>query len=561
MIKTFSVLTLAGMVALPTVASAGGGNVPTDIFNSEIEELARQVDALQEELARKDEIISGMVSEVTSENNKKNSFMSKKMDSMSEEMSSMSEELEDMESKLDDLNDMDDMLEEKSDPWDIDLTERFNFFGDFRSRLDYYSATGSNYINSATGLLVSGREYSNDTLFTNRLRLNMKVNVTEDVQFKGRVSMYKAWGMESYPRNDMNTWWPQFDGNSTRTPSDNALRVDRAYVNWNNIGGAPVWFSVGRRPSTDGIPAQIRLGTDKRMATPTSYMDYSFDGATIGYAYDWNNEKFGSGRIRYCFGRGFENGVQWKENKNILPLDDTEFTGFSWDVMQTEDRLLYIQSYVAFNMFMRPSFQDNTLNETINRTDGNLYHTSAVYQAQTNNFNYFISGGWSKTDPDGEGMFNDYDATIQNNGIAVPNPQWRPNTESENGFSLYAGVRYDVPDTELKIGAEYNYGSKYWVAFTPGHDDMYLSKLAARGQVAELYMIYDLPTGKAVSKYAKTFIRLGYQHYWYDYTGSDWNTKPYDTDDALTMTALMAENGQMPIDSADQIYLTLDVYF
>jgi uncharacterized protein YcfL len=94
---------------------------------------------------------------------------------------------------------------------------------------------------------------------------------------------------------------------------------------------------------------------------------------------------------------------------------------------------------------------------------------------------------------------------------------------------------------------------------------MYLSKLGTRGQVAELYMVYDLPTGEAISKYAKTFVRLGYQHYWFDYTGVDWNVKPYDTDDAGMMTAAysmaLASGSQLPVESADQVYLTFDVYF
>ncbi|MCI5212213.1 MAG: DUF3373 family protein [Candidatus Electrothrix sp. ATG2] len=94
---------------------------------------------------------------------------------------------------------------------------------------------------------------------------------------------------------------------------------------------------------------------------------------------------------------------------------------------------------------------------------------------------------------------------------------------------------------------------------------MYLAKLAARGHVGELYMIYDLPAGEAISEYAKTFIRLGYQHYEYDYTGNDWNTKPYDVEDPAMMTAslnMATESGSVvPVDSADQVYVTLDVYF
>jgi hypothetical protein len=154
-------------------------------------------------------------------------------------------------------------------------------------------------------------------------------------------------------------------------------------------------------------------------------------------------------------------------------------------------------------------------------------------------------------------MFNDYAAMSQ--GLTGYN------TDSEDGYSVYAGLRYDITDVGLKFGAEYNWGSEYWIAFTPGHDDLYLSKLSTRGQVAEIYMIYDLPSGEAISKYAKTFIRLGYQHYWYDYTGVDWVVKPYDVDNAAEMTGAYeiatATGSSMPIESADQVYLSFDVYF
>jgi hypothetical protein len=136
-----------------------------------------------------------------------------------------------------------------------------------------------------------------------------------------------------------------------------------------------------------------------------------------------------------------------------------------------------------------------------------------------------------------------------------------PNTDKENGYSAYVGVRYDLDQAGLKFGAEFNYGSKYWLAMAPGHDDIYQSKLATRGQVYEIYTIWDLPTGEALSKYAKTFMRLGYQHYEYDYSGSgDWNLSPYDLSDAADLAALQML-GQDPVESADQIYLTFEAYF
>jgi len=79
----------------------------------------------------------------------------------------------------------------------------------------------------------------------------------------------------------------------------------------------------------------------------------------------------------------------------------------------------------------------------------------------------------------------------------------------------------------------------------------------------EVYGIYDLPTGEAISKYAKTFIRFGYQRYQYDYSGSmDWNMKPYDLDeDTAQLQGLKTGMGLDPVDHADQIYLTFEAYF
>jgi len=72
-----------------------------------------------------------------------------------------------------------------------------------------------------------------------------------------------------------------------------------------------------------------------------------------------------------------------------------------------------------------------------------------------------------------------------------------------------------------------------------------------------VYGLYDIPGGEAVSKYGKAFIRLGYQHYDYNYTGSgDWNMMPIKMDDAATSYQFSA-----PVESADQVYLTFEAAF
>ncbi|MEW6429501.1 MAG: DUF3373 family protein, partial [Thermodesulfobacteriota bacterium] len=177
----------------------------------------------------------------------------------------------------------------------------------------------------------------NDTMWTNRFRMNMQAGVTENVTFKGRLAMYKAWGMQNNPvdyqyTNGMGggpfmTSSLAFDGSSTRQPEDNVLRVDRAYVNWSDIADLPVWFSIGRRPTTDGPPGHLRQGVDERMATPTAFMDYPFDGLTLGYQYEsLLGMEDVPGRIRFCYGRGFESGPRDNSNQ----LRDVDFGGISW---------------------------------------------------------------------------------------------------------------------------------------------------------------------------------------------------------------------------------------
>lgn len=518
MVKKISVMALAGMLTLPALSMAGGGSSGADAaataeMGRQIEALSRQLDDLRSALAAQTEM---------------NKALADNVDVLDKNVAVLDENVED--------------LDDRAEDWD--LAARFKFYGDFRARYDYYSAD-----------TTFGRELNNDNLLTNRFRLNMRVKATENVEFKGRLAMFKTWGNQSAFTDDSRAMFPVFDGNVTRTPiGDSALYVDRAYVNWANIGGAPVWFSVGRRPTTDGPPAQMRMGVDQRLATPMAFMDWPFDGATLGYQWGWGGESLGVSALRFCFGRGFEAGLQ---DETVQKLDDTDFAGFSWDVMKKGDRLFYLQSFMAYNLFNYPNFQDPIISANFgdmsgmgDRTSlGRIWHNSGVYQDKVAAFNYFVAGAWSQTLPDDDGFFND------------PFSPTGPNTDNENGYSLYLGARYDLDETGLKFGAEFNYGSQHWLAMAPGHDEIYQSKLATRGQVYEIYTIWDLPTGEKISKYAQTFVRLGYQHYEYDYSGSgDWNFASYDLGNQEDL-AKMQMMGMDPVEKADQVYLTFEAYF
>ncbi|HLE16799.1 MAG TPA: DUF3373 family protein, partial [Syntrophales bacterium] len=148
--------------------------------------------------------------------------------------------------------------------------------GDYRGRIDSLSGTVHDYFqfvpNPAafgfpagppTVVPVSSLKVKNDALLTNRLGLNLKARATEDVTVKARLLMYKVWGHESADpvAGPSSAFFADkffiFDGNVSHIPQDNVLRVDQAFATWTNIAKLPVWFSLGRRPSTAGVPTNI----------------------------------------------------------------------------------------------------------------------------------------------------------------------------------------------------------------------------------------------------------------------------------------------------------------
>ena len=74
----------------------------------------------------------------------------------------------------------------------------------------------------------------------------------------------------------------------------------------------------------------------------------------------------------------------------------------------------------------------------------------------------------------------------------------------------------------------------------------------------ETYWIWEIP-GNRLSKYAKTFIRVGYQYYDFEYSGSGlWLGEPKKIDEINTTTVKPLFPAAK---SMDNIYATFDVYF
>lgn len=426
------------------------------------------------------------------------------------------------------------------------------------------------------------KDIDNNILYTTRLRLNMKAKVADNVDFGGRLSMYKNWGDSSGVK--VFDSWNSFtmDGTDSGSTSGDFLRVERAYFDWKNINNSNFYLSIGRRPSTYGPPTQYREN-ELRGGTPSGHLvDFNFDGITAGYNLGEITGVDGQ-IIRFCYGQGFESKLGNGELYGDINTKDTHLGGFNIDLINDGTNFVQLTTFVAQDVvdgfkgtfafptqlaaiFAPTMYQDMQKFPTFNFVT--RYQPSTVIgdmklaglglaREEDNGLTYFTSLGWTRLEPNGKaglfgGMGTDaiFEAQLNADGSQIiMMPARAENDDNHDGYGVYAGVQ--IPAPLGKLGLEYNYGSKYWTPFTQAQDDMLGSKLATRGHVGEAYYIFDINRNM--------FIKIGGLYYDYKYTGSGSPVgKPQKIDDVLDGKAY----SMLPVaDNAWDGYASLTVKF
>ena len=393
---------------------------------------------------------------------------------------------------------------------------------------------------------VDGSKSKNDALLTNRLWLGAKYKADDNSSFFGKLSYNKAFGdTADHSQSNTNPGYANFDWVTNENATDNSIKVKEAYWLYQNerlfSSDIPWSVSVGRRPSTDGLPINIR--NDQQPNSPLSHtIDVEFDGFSFkldtegvtGFTGSW---------LKICGGRGLTNATprfdmfkpaySKDDEKNddvdmlgliVVPYDDGQYSvhmqySHAWNLIGF-DKTSYdgfmgaYQNYVttatnyktggatltdlnnsAFAMNMAtPSFEDV----------GDIDLATVLFKAEgigdgisetLDNTTAFASFAMSKTNPNSKGMLG--------------------TTDSQTGYSVWLGVNTACPilPDSARIGFEWNKGSKYWRSMTYGEDTYAGSKIAARGQAFEVYRTQKLTEALSFG--------VSYVYIDYDYTGSN----------------------------------------
>jgi hypothetical protein len=363
---------------------------------------------------------------------------------------------------------------------------------------------------------VNSKTYANQIL-TNRLILTGVAKPSDNLKATVRIEANDIFGM-----NDEEQYSPyqNIPWVANETPDDLNLRLKQAFFNY--FFGNGFMFSAGRRPSTEGFPANLREGD-----APNSPLAHLINMEFDGFSFEIGNSVFGRLNskflnwgtwIKFCAGRGYSS------SKGIWPYDgspayskdtfsNTDFAGFLFIPYDDGQYSLKTETIWAWHMkgynFATPTDALNAQNGksfNVSMQDlGNYFGENIVFEAQgigddgfqsewLNNFlddtTAFISYAFTKTHP-------------------KSGKQMLGSTSPKFGSSIWIGADMDGFRPNDRWGFNFVHGSKYYRAMTYAEDTLVGSIAAVRGNAYEVYYNAQIiPHLTAGLRY--TYIR--YQH-------------------------------------------------
>jgi hypothetical protein len=496
------------------------------------------------------------------------------IDQINNDIETIKERLDQLEQENQKLTEEKNKLQDRLDKTELHTaTDKLSFGVDFRTRADtlhyddilvapssiingFFTPAANGGFNGATlqqiqqgmaNMAAAGMvpppdevDADNDIIYTNRLRLEMRSKVNDNLSFYGRLAAYKAFGDSSGVKfNQGSLGDVTLDGNTSSLPHGDMIRMERAFFNVHKyFGYVPVNFSLGRRPSTEGPPLELRNNSLEGGSPLATLINWQFDGASLNFGLEDVTHVPGAA-LKLCYGVGFEG--DWGNASSLSSsqpsVDDVHMFGFIADLYNddlTSVVLNYAHAWDVTDGFTGLTVMPFIVSKEDRDNDG----TSEYYFAQNSggfitrmepttnigdwdalslllrtnlvewwtDVDFFISGSWSHTDPSRVSRNPFYEIT--GTGLLSSGGDLK----ERDGYSLYAGVVFPMP-WDARLGLEYNWGSKYWLNFSGAEDSLVGSKLAARGQVYEAY--YHQPLFGP-----NFFLTLGTQYYDYEYTGS-----------------------------------------
>ena len=393
---------------------------------------------------------------------------------------------------VEDLSERLDKVETKS------ILDRITIGGDFRTRMDSFKYRDT---------LAGGQEDDADVndLWSSRLRLNLKGEITDNIIFHGRLSYFKLWG-------DNN-----FDGMLTdmTAPSisdlEGNIHVERAYLDY-FVPGTPLSFTIGRVPSGEGPPNGLRDNTSRKATWPKLVIDGEADGIIANLSLDkWTG--LTNSMFRLVYAKIFQNYQDYMG----VNLDDSPAltAAFEMEVPGIEDSMVWLSYTKILDLPSLTSVPESVPLTVTGFPDNSGDMDLFVFHLQFNDIkksglDWFLASSYLKTRAGSDGT--EFFGGLYEVGLFGDNLNGNLG-DDQDGYCIYTGLRYELPVEALKypkIGLEYSHGSKHWTGLLSAGSGDIINKIGVNGNTYELY--YIQPIDKK-----HMFLRFGAVYMDYDY--------------------------------------------
>ena len=396
--------------------------------------------------------------------------------------------------------------------WSLDLRSSFDYiYQQTKSGAGYTQVTpnpnGTVTFSEFSQNIPSKKYYNN--ILSNRVILTGVYKPSNNLKATLKLQVNNMYGMNNSAKNSPynNISWV-----ANETPDDINVRLKEAFFNY--YFGEDLMFSAGRRPATNGYPANLREG-DKPNSPLAHLINMEFDGFSFKIGnkeFSKLSEKFSDYGtwIKFCAGRGYSpsQGKWPMSGAPAYSKDNLKITDFYGVILVPYDDGQY--SIWTETVFAKNMKGYNPLHEFNEGDDfnasmqdlGDYFGFNAIFKASgigdgvsdfLDDTNAFISFALSKTKPD--------------NG-----KQMLGSMDDKTGTSIWIGS--DMPAGEKgRFGFNFVRGSKYWKSMTYGEDTLAGSMAAVRGKAYDVYYIREIIPNLSASLRATIFD--------YDYPGSD----------------------------------------
>jgi hypothetical protein len=480
--------------------------------NKKITKLENEIEALKALLKK----------QKTTETKSDTSSINKKLNNLIQQFNDLKSEIEDY-----DLEDISDRLDETET---MVLQDKIFLSLGFKTRMDNYKRT-----------MADCKTQQDFNVWSEKLYLNMKSKISDNMKFSGRLSMQKYWA------DSGNHQYTYFDSMQGRTnDADSTLYVERAYIDWrlNPTSAIPITLTIGRQPSSDGPSFNIMDNTTRK----STYSALTFDGAADGLVSTFNTSKYiSNSNFKLAYGKGFQ-------EQEFGNLSDTNVGGILFET-SLSNKIAKSSLFQVGYVIIRDMVADMSGMAGANHTDPNtdnigdmdLYGVMLeLHQIYNSKLDAFVHIGLNRVKPNGEVMALDIngDGVVDGNYGLLTNTAG--DTEVKNGHAFWVGAKYSINKFH-QVGLEYNQGSKNWIAMTQGGHDPY-NKLSTRGNAIEGYYNYIVNRN--------SFVRFGIVDINYKYTGSS-----YHIGTPMEIESLPDAYKSSTVKRLTDYYITLNILF